>query len=214
MKKIRVLNLYAGIGGNRKGWGEYEDLIEVTAVEYKKEIAAIYKDNFPNDKIIIDNAHDYLLKHFEEFDIIWSSPPCPSHSKVRKQCAIKINKKTGEKYVQNKPIFPNMQLYEEILFLQGYFKGFFIVENVVSWYDPLIKPQRIGNHFYWSNFEIPIIKSESRKHFGTIKDLQIRKGFDLTKYKGVDKKLLLRNCVESNESKHIFNSIPLKLKEK
>lgn len=32
---IRVLNLYAGIGGNRKLW----EGVEVTAIEYKQEIA-------------------------------------------------------------------------------------------------------------------------------------------------------------------------------
>ena len=39
MEKIKVLNLYAGIGGNRKLWPS--DKIEVTAVEYKQEIADI-----------------------------------------------------------------------------------------------------------------------------------------------------------------------------
>jgi len=53
------------------------------------------------------------------------------------------------------PVYPDMKLYEEILLLQGYFDGKWIVENVQSWYDPLITPQKIGRHFYWANFEIP-----------------------------------------------------------
>ena len=42
---MEILNLYAGIGGNRKLWGDDH---EITAVEYKQEIADIYKDFFPN----------------------------------------------------------------------------------------------------------------------------------------------------------------------
>ena len=137
---IRICNLYCGIGGNRKLWSGD---IEVTAVENDPKIAAIYKEHFPNDKVIIYDAHQYLLDHFEEFDFIWSSPPCPSHSKVRKA-----------NHLQNKPIFPQMELYQEILFLQGYFKGKWVVENVISWYDPLIRPYLIGSHYYWSNFPI------------------------------------------------------------
>lgn len=87
---MKVLNLYAGIGGNRKLWG---DDIEVTAVEYNEDIANIYKENYPNDNVIVGDAHQYLLDHFREYDFIWSSPPCPTHSKVRKTLAIK--KKVG-----------------------------------------------------------------------------------------------------------------------
>lgn len=199
-KKIKVLNLYAGIGGNRKGWVDFEDKIEVTAVEYKEEIAAIYSDNFPKDKVIVTDAHKYLEEHYMEYDFIWASPPCPSHSRVRKQSAVARG--------QNKPIFPNMKLYEEILFLMGYFKGKWVVENVKSWYNPLVKPKEVGNHYYWSNFDISNISSKNREHDSKLDKLQERKGFDLSKYKNLktDKKLLLRNCVEPNEAKHIWES--------
>jgi hypothetical protein len=36
---LKVLNLYCGIGGNRKLWQN----VDVTAVEYNEEIASIYK---------------------------------------------------------------------------------------------------------------------------------------------------------------------------
>lgn len=77
---MKILNLYAGIGGNRKLLGG----LEVTAIENDPKIAAIYKEFFPKDMVIVDDAHDYLLKHFQDFDFIWSSPPCPTHSRVRK----------------------------------------------------------------------------------------------------------------------------------
>lgn len=71
---MRILNLYAGIGGNRAQWGDEHD---VTAVEFDPRIAAAYEKLWPNDTVIVGDAHQYLLDHHAEFDFIWSSPPLP-----------------------------------------------------------------------------------------------------------------------------------------
>ena len=192
MKKI--LNLYAGIGGNRKLWGGD---IEVTAVELDPDIAEIYYDFFPNDKIIIGDAHKYLLEHFQEYDFIWSSPPCPSHSRVRKAT-----------HHQNKPIYPDMMLYEEILLLQGYFKGMWVVENVIGWYEPLIKPYTYRKHYYWANFFIGGMDKGNRHHNKKMEDYilqQKKKGLDVSKYDIKNKRQILRNCVEPEDGLHILN---------
>jgi len=139
---LKILNLYAGIGGNRKLWGDAPD---VTAVEYNETIAQAYQDHYPNDEVVVGDAHAYLLEHFEEFDFIWTSPPCPTHSQLRKN----LSMETGAE-----PVYPDMKLYEEILLLQGYFDGKWIVENVEPWYDPLIEPQSSGRHMFWSNFPV------------------------------------------------------------
>jgi DNA (cytosine-5)-methyltransferase 1 len=197
---IKVLNLYAGIGGNRKLWQG----VEVTAVELNESIAKAYQSFFPNDKVIVADAHQFLLEHFNEFDFIWSSPPCPTHSKVRKLLAVK-KRKDGTEFIQNKPVFPDMRLYEEIIFLQHYFKGKFVVENVKPYYKPLIEPQLVGRHCFWSNFKIDSIKVENNKHFDKIKDMQQRKGFDLSKLKINHRKdQILRNCVDSELGLHIL----------
>jgi DNA (cytosine-5)-methyltransferase 1 len=165
---MKVLNLYCGIGGNRRLWG---DIHEVTAVEINPKIASIYKDFFPNDKVIICDAHQFLIDHYEEFDFIWSSPPCPTHSTFMNLWNNKKEYK-GKKY-------PDMALYQEILWLKHFFKGKWVVENVISWYDPLIKPVKSGNHYFWSNVEIPVLPKKSRD----IRGEKIKKyGFDLTKY--------------------------------
>jgi len=194
MKKIKVLNLYAGIGGNRKLW----ENVDVTAIEINPEIAAIYKDFFPNDKVIVTDAHNYLLEHYEEFDFIWTSPPCPSHSRIRRL--------PGQNGKTHKPIFPDMKLYEEIIFLQHNFKGKYVVENVASYYIPLIKPKELSRHYFWSNFFI------SDKKFKTLfilredtnLDKQLALGFNLDKFKNVDKTKVLRNCVNPKLAKYIF----------
>jgi tRNA A37 threonylcarbamoyladenosine biosynthesis protein TsaE len=47
---VKILNLYAGIGGNRRLWGDEH---EITAVEYKQDIADVYQQLFPNDTVIV-----------------------------------------------------------------------------------------------------------------------------------------------------------------
>ena len=197
MEKLKILNLYAGIGGNRKLWGDDH---EITAIENVPEIAKIYQDFFPKDKVIVADAHKYLLEHYKEFDFIWSSPPCPSHSRIRKFTAVGRG--------QNKPIYPDMKLYEEILFLQGYFKEKYVVENVIGWYEPLIKPQKISRHYFWANFSINEFNKTIKQHLDTQKDLQKVKGFDISKYKiGIRKDKILRNCVLPELGLHILQEL-------
>ena len=150
MKKYNILNLYACLGGNRYKWDEVAKEkgieIEVTAVEWDEELAKLYQERFPNDKVIVADAHQYLLDHFKEFDFIWSSPPCPTHSKIR------ITQKTRDTFI---PKFPDMKLYEEIIFLDNHFDGKYCVENVTPYYEPLIPAKKRGRHLYWTNFNLP-----------------------------------------------------------
>lgn len=205
MSKLTVCNLYAGIGGNRKLWKN----VEVTAVEREPKIAAIYQDFFPQDKVIVADAHQYLLDHFKEYDFIFSSPPCPTHSKARFGLGVGSGKVKG--------VYPDMRLYQEIIFLDKHFKGKWCIENVIAYYKPLITPQNLGRHWYWANFKIrhkkvapSRISQQSKKYskspvriYKAI-DFQKLYNIDLSKYDGVDKRLLLRNCVEPELGLHIL----------
>lgn len=153
MKKLNVLNLYACLGGNRYKWDEIAKEanvnMQVTAVELDPEAARLYKERFPNDTVIVADAHQYLLDHYKEFDFIWSSPPCPSHSRARYWNSSNYDTTTDA-------VYPDMKLYEEILFLQHYYRhGKFVVENVIPYYEPLIHAQKRGRHLYWTNFNLP-----------------------------------------------------------
>ncbi len=199
---MKILNLYAGIGGNRKFWGNEH---EITAIEINPKIAKIYQDFFPEDKVIIKDARQYLLKHFKEFDFIWSSPPCPTHSRTNTFL-----------HAQGIIRFPDLRLYEEIIFLKQWFKGKWAVENVISYYAPLIKPQLIDRHYIWANFIISKYKSDRKFNIANARsstrrpsrddflDLQIYHGFDLSKYKIKERRILLRNCVNPRFGFHIF----------
>jgi DNA (cytosine-5)-methyltransferase 1 len=152
MSKIKILNLYACLGGNRYKWDEVAD-IEVTAVEWDSELVRLYQERFPNDKVIQADAHQYLIDHFKEFDFIWSSPPCPTHSRLN--TVINIRKK--------KIKYPKMELYEEIIILNQFFDGKYCVENVIPYYEPLIPGQKRGRHLYWTNFNLPNVVSSKKK---------------------------------------------------
>ena len=199
--KLKILNLYAGIGGNRKLWDD--DKVEVTAIEINPSIAKVYQEFFPMDKVIIADAHQFLLEHFEEYDFIWSSPPCPTHSRMRLLCAVQEGKKHK---------FPDMLLYEEILFLKHFCKCKWVVENVISYYKPLIRPQILGNHYYWSNFFISNKKEDKRmiirlKDKETIEHKEKLFGIDMSNIKVPIrfKVKMLNNCVEPKAGLSIFN---------
>lgn len=199
---MKILNLYACLGGNRYKWDEVAD-IEVTAVELDEELARLYQERFPNDKVIVADAHQYLLDHYKEFDFVWSSPPCPSHSKIR------ISQKNRKTFV---PVYPDLKLYEEVIFLDNYFGGKYVVENVIPYYEPLIQAQKRGRHLYWCNFRLPNNIGE-RKMFnnmieeGNITQLSQFHDYDFTKYKGKQRlNKIARNLVDYEAGKTILET--------
>ena len=192
---IAALNLYAGLGGNRALW---PDNVKVTAVEQGAEIARVYQDRFPQDTVIVGDAHAYLLEHYQEFDFIWSSPPCPSHGQYRYNVGVKAKGYKG--------LFPDMKLYEEIIFLRYHFKGKYAVENTISYYEPLVKPQKIARHYVWANFDIPDLKlpAANIRSKNKIADWEKDLGISLDGYKIPNKLQTLRNCVNSRLGSHIL----------
>jgi len=193
---MKILNLYAGIGGNRKLWKD----VEVTAIELNPNIAKIYQDFFPEDKVIVTDAHQYLLEHHKEFDFIWSSPPCQSHSSFRRNICVR--------YRGTKPVYPDMTLYEEILFLQHHAECKWVVENVKPYYEPLIPAKLLQRHLFWSNFNITDLEVEGEKiRTAQIPQLQKLHGINLDKYKLPNKRQILRSCVHYKLGLHILNQI-------
>jgi len=198
---MKVLNLYSGLGGNRKFWMN----VEVTAVEWDIEIANIYKDFFPNDIVIVEDAHSFLEKHYDEFDFIWSSPPCQSHSKVRMMAS---------KSKSYDAIFPDMKLWEEIIFLENFSQVPYVVENVEPYYKPIIEPTiRLGRHCFWCNFFIGKQDfNDGLKH--NERGMNHKGIFNLEKYPLNQRKdQLIRNCVSPMLGLYILNCA-LKIKTK
>ena len=198
---MKILNLYACLGGNRYKWDEVTD-VDVTAVEWDEELANLYQERFPKDKVIVTDAHKYLLEHYKDFDFIWSSPPCPTHSRAR-YWGVGANGK--------KPIYPDMKLYQEIIFLKHHFKGKYVVENVSPYYEPLILALKRHRHLYWTNFNLPNILTERKVKVCTgtneVKNLCKFHNYDFYKYKGKQKiNKIARNLVDYEAGKTILET--------
>lgn len=198
---MKILNLYACLGGNRYKWDEVHNNLEITAVELDPEAARLYKERFPKDTVIVADAHKYLLDHYSEFDFIWSSPPCPSHSRAR----FGVSKR---KII--KPIYPDLKLYEEIIFLQTHFNGKYCVENVIPYYEPLIAAKKRGRHLYWCNFNLPYILSNRKgpeMEYCTLDDWNNFHKYDFRKYKGKQNVVkIARNLVDFEAGKNILKA--------
>lgn len=201
---MKILNLYACLGGNRYKWDEVAD-IEVTAVELDEELARLYQERFPNDTVIVADAHQYLLDHYKEFDFIWSSPPCPTHSRARYW-------KSSNYETNVNAIYPDMKLYEEVLFLEHYFKGKYVVENVIPYYEPLIPAKKRDRHLYWTNFNLP--NNINSRHFEglcqTNNELDKLSQFheiDISSYLGTQSKIkIARNLVDYEAGRTILET--------
>lgn len=198
---MRVLNLFAGVGGNRKLWKG----CDVTAVELDERIAKVYQAQHPNDKVIVGDAHQYLLENFAAFDFIWSSPPCQTHSRMNKGTRHKTRR------------YFDATLWQEIVFLQNFSNSLWLVENVVPYYKPLVEPtHQIGRHLFWSNFPISAEEVPQPSNFINRADLAGKKAlmdwlgihFEENIYYGTNHcpAQILRNCVHPKLGEQIFQS--------
>ena len=194
---MRILDLFAGVGGTSKGIhraaAEQNVKLEYVAIDYDPSVLYAHQKFCPEDFTILRNAWNY---DFSGYDFIWASPPCQSHS---------VLNYTLRRYD------PDMRLYELIKKLRNSGKDF-IVENVHPYYQPPIPWNfEVNRHVFWSNLPIPSFRVvEKRKAFG---ELGVT---DLLDYHGVDKSVLshvrgaqrrrqlLRNMVNPEISRRIF----------
>ena len=209
--RTRVLNLYAGIGGNRKLWTD----VDVTAVEIDEDVAAEYQRQYPEDDVVVADAHEFLKDHYDDgWDFIWSSPPCQSHSKMTYTTWF-MERCSG-------PSYPDMNLYEEILFLDQFYDGNWVVENVKPWYGELISGTEIGRHIFWSNYRIPPTDGPERD-FEFTSPTEANKE-RLEDWLGItvsgtiylennDPSQVLRNAVHPELGQHVFESRSVALEQ-
>ena len=191
---MKILNLYAGLGGNRQRWEG-----DITAVEIDPKIAKVYADFFPNDTVIVGDAHKYLLDHFREYDFIWSSPPCPTHSDI-KRMAVHAG--------YQEPYYSDMALYQEIILLTHFapLETRWVVENVKPYYKPLIPAKELHRHLFWTNFDITYRDiDDDRELHKKIHNASTVYGVNLKDYQVDDKRRLLRNMVNPELGLYILN---------
>lgn len=112
-----------------------------------------------------------------------------------------------------------MKLYEEIIFLEHYYKGKYTVENVIPYYEPLIPAKKRGRHLYWTNFLLPNVLSNRKGNF-MVGENEVEKWcefhkIDLSTYKGSQRKdKIARNLVDYEAGKTILDCAMNIIREK
>ena len=231
MKKALIL--FAGIGGfcqniDWTGW-------DVTAVEIEPEIAQCYQDRFPNHKVIVGDAMEYLQNHWKEYigkdNLIQASPPCQTYSKLRYQLGV-LGNHSEKPNAQMDHVFIDPMLIQCIAFLATLptdNSPIWIVENVRPYFDWLIKfaPKfhfSLGRHYIWTNACLPIFlppvpqtaakrimnKKTGKENidFFSLDRCRDAYGVDLTKYPKIkNKRQVLRNMFEPELGQYIFDAI-------
>ena len=92
------------------------------------------------------------------------------------------------------------------------FKGKYVVENVIPYYEPLIPAKKRGRHLYWTNFNLPSNLGERKGGIMEGKDEVNRwcdfHDYDFFKYKGsqrLDK--IARNLIDYEVGKTILDTV-------
>lgn len=117
--------------------------------------------------------------------------------------------------------YPDMKLYEEIILLDNFFEGKYVVENVISYYNPLIPPKKRNRHYYWTNFNLPNDLNERKAPSMTRTKDELNEwikfyDYDFNKYKGSkDKRTIARNLIDYEAGKTILDTAVgiMKIKE-
>lgn len=91
MKKYKVMDLFAGVGGLSYGFAHNDNFEILLANEYEKDIAIAYSLNHPAVKMIQGDIRDITEEQLKEIlgdvqiDLIVGGPPCQSYSTLGKR---------------------------------------------------------------------------------------------------------------------------------
>ncbi len=199
--ELEICNGYSGLLGNALLW----EGVKVTNIELESNIIEVAKTIRPQDTFIQADAHQHLLDNVNKYGFHWRSPPCPTHSAMAKATRHDLRQ------------YPDMTLYQEIIYLQHFCKGLWVVENVKPYYESLIKPTAIlGRHYFWANFKITSFDSPKQPK-GFINKGTVKGSEEMKKWLGINYEgniyhkgnhcpvQVLRNCVHPELGLHILN---------
>lgn len=171
-------------------------------------IAETYRDNFPDDTIIVKDVLSFVkTEDISIYDFIWTSPPCTTHTMWTMTRGYNIPDLTS--------------LYGLILFFGYILKDTnWIVENVRPWYTPLINPTfKLGRHYFWSNRKIPEkdFKDENERYniyrssFGQLSKLYQLNVDRIKSLNKLDRRQIVRNIVSPEIGLYVFQKMTKQL---
>jgi len=144
-KKIKVLDLFAGVGGLSYGFAHDENFEIVAANEILPDMAKAYSLNHPSVKMYNCDIKDFGLKNLNsdlkikkgDIDLIVGGPPCQAFSTVGKRLTDDPRGKLFQEYYRIlKELEPNMFLFENVKGLLSMQKGD-LLKTIISLFKSL-----------------------------------------------------------------------------
>ena len=145
MKKIKVLDLFSGVGGLSFGFA-HDDMFEIVAAnEILPDMAKAYELNHPTVKMYCKDIKDFSITDLKtdfnikkgDIDLIIGGPPCQAYSTVGKRLIDDPRGKLFQEYYRLlKEINPKVFLFENVKGLLSMQKGE-LLKTIISLFKSL-----------------------------------------------------------------------------
>ena len=132
MQKIKVVDLFAGVGGLSYGFAHDDHFDIIVANELSSNTAKAYALNYPNVKVYCKDIKDFGIHDVEkdfgiecgDIDLVVGGPPCQAYSTVGKRLIDDPRGKLFQEYFRVlKEINPKVFLFENVKGLLSMQKG-------------------------------------------------------------------------------------------
>jgi len=144
-KKLKVIDLFSGVGGLSYGFAHDDNFGIVAANEILPNMAKAYSLNHPTAKVYAEDIKDFNAKKIEkdlnikasEIDIIVGGPPCQAYSTVGKRLIDDPRGKLFQEYYRVlKEFNPKFFLFENVKGLLS-MQGGELLKTIISLFESL-----------------------------------------------------------------------------
>ena len=134
MKKIKIIDLFAGVGGLSYGFAQDDDFEIIAANEILPNMAKAYELNHPVVKMYCKDIKEFGIKDLEkdfnikkgEINLVVGGPPCQAYSTVGKRWVDDPKGKLFQEYYRIlKEFNPKAFLFENV-------KGHKLLKTIIS----------------------------------------------------------------------------------
>ena len=145
MKKIKVIDLFAGVGGLSYGFAHDNRFEIVAANEILPNMARAYSMNHPSVKVYNEDVAEFTFRKLQadlgikegEIDIVVGGPPCQAYSTVGKRLETDPRGHLYQEYIRLLgEINPKLFLFENVSGLLSMQKGS-LLKSIISMFESL-----------------------------------------------------------------------------
>ena len=145
IKKLKVIDLFCGVGGLSYGFARDDNFEIVVANEILPNMAKAYSLNHPTAKVYVEDIKDFGAEKIEkdlniktsEIDIIVGGPPCQAYSTVGKRLIDDPRGKLFQEYYRVlKEFNPKLFLFENVKGLLS-MQGGELLGTIISLFESL-----------------------------------------------------------------------------